>query len=206
MKFIVGTKERMTQVFDEAGIAHAATVLRVTPATVSQIRNAEKDGYEAVQIAAGDQKEHRLSKATKGHLGGAKKFIKEFRPRASHKEEMGSLEKGQVLDVSVFEAGDVISVSAVSKGKGFQGVVKRHGFHGGPGSHGDKHVLRAPGSIGATGPQRVFKGLRMAGRMGGDRITVENLTVLQVNKEENLLLVKGAVPGRTGTLVEVRSV
>lgn len=206
MKFIVGTKERMTQVFDETGVAHAATVLRVTPATISQVRNLEKDGYEAVQIAAGDQKEHRVGKAVKGHLGSAKKFVKEFRPRESHKEALAAVEKGQVLDVSVFEPGDIISVSAVSKGKGFQGVVKRHGFHGGPGSHGDKHVLRAPGSIGATGPQRVFKGMRMAGRMGGERVTVENLTVLQVNKDENMLLVKGAVPGRTGTLVEVRSV
>jgi large subunit ribosomal protein L3 len=206
MKFIVGTKERMTQVFDAEGVAHAATILRVMPATVSQVRNLEKDGYEAVQIAAGDQKEHRVSKAAKGHLGGAKKHIKEFRPRASHKEELGTLEKGQTIDVSVFEPGDIITVSAISKGKGFQGVVKRHGFRGGPGSHGDKHMLRAPGSIGATGPQRVFKGLRMAGRMGGDLVTVENLTVLQVNKEENMLLVKGAVPGRTGTLVEVRSV
>lgn len=206
MKFIVGTKERMTQIFDETGVAHAATVLRVVPATISQVRNVEKDGYEAVQIASGEQKEHRLPKAQKNHLGSAKKFVKEFRPRKSHNEELGAVEKGQTLDVSVFEPGDVISVSAVSKGKGFQGVVKRHGFKGGPGSHGDKHVLRAPGSIGATGPQRVFKGVRMAGRMGGERVTVENLTVLQVNTDENMLLVKGAVPGRTGTLVEVRSV
>ena len=206
MKFIVGTKERMTQVFDETGAAHAATVLRVMPATVSQVRNLEKDGYEAVQIASGDQKEHRVSKAARGHLGTAKKHVKEFRPRASHNEALPAFEKGQALDASVFVPGDVISVSAISKGKGFQGVVKRHGFRGGPGSHGDKHVLRAPGSIGATGPQRVFKNMRMAGRMGGERITVENLTVLQVNTEENLLLVKGAVPGRTGTLVEVRGV
>lgn len=206
MKFIVGTKERMTQIFDETGVAHAATVLRVVPATISQVRNVEKDGYEAVQIASGEQKEHRLPKAQINHLGSAKKFVKEFRPRKSHNEELGAVEKGQTLDVSVFEPGDVISVSAISKGKGFQGVVKRHGFKGGPGSHGDKHVLRAPGSIGATGPQRVFKGVRMAGRMGGERVTVENLTVLQVNTDENMLLVKGAVPGRTGTLVEVRSV
>ena len=206
MKFIVGTKEKMTQVFDADGVAHAATVLRVLPATVSMVRNQEQDGYEAVQIGSGDQKEHRVSKAERGQFGGAKKHVKEFRPRASHKEEIGGVEKGQTLDASVFEPGDVISVSAVSKGKGFQGVVKRHGFRGGPASHGNKHNLRAPGSIGATGPQRVFKGLRMAGRMGGDRVTVENLTVLQVNKEENMLLVKGAVPGRTGTLVEVRSV
>jgi len=206
MKFIVGTKERMTQIFDEQGVAHAATILRVTPAIVSQVRNPEKDGYEAVQIAAGEQKEQRLGKAIKGHLGGAKKFIKEFRPRPSKSEVLGEFVKGQELDVSVFEAGDVITVSAISKGKGFQGVVKRHNFAGGRASHGQKHSHREPGSIGIGGIQRVQKGTRMAGRMGGDRITVQNLKVLQVNKDENLLLVKGAVPGRTGTLVEVRSV
>lgn len=206
MKFIVGTKERMTQIFDENGVAHAATIVRVTPMMVSQVRTTEKDGYEAVQIAAGEQKEHRVGKAMKGHLGGAKKFIKEFRPRASKNETFPEVAKGQELDVTVFEAGDVISVSAISKGKGFQGVVKRHGFAGGRASHGQKHSLREPGSIGIGGIQRVQKGTRMAGRMGGERITVENLQVLQVNKDENLLLVKGAVPGRTGTLVEVRSV
>lgn len=208
MKFIVGTKERMTQIFDENGVAHAATILRVTPVMVSQVRTSEKDGYEAVQIAAGEQKEHRLGKALKGHLGGAKKFVKEFRPRTGKQETLAQHEKGQELDVSLFEAGDIITVSAISKGKGFQGVVKRHGFAGGRGSHGQKHSHREPGSIGGGGRAggRVAKGMRMAGRMGGERITVENLQVLQVNKSENMLLVKGAVPGRTGTLVEVRSV
>lgn len=206
MKFIVGTKERMTQVFDENGVAYAATVLRVEPATVTQVKTAEKDGYEAVQIASGSQKEHRLGKALKGHIGGAKKNVKEFRPRFGREESVSQLEKAQVLDASVFAVGDMIVVSAISKGKGFQGVVKRHGFAGGRGSHGNKHALREPGSIGATGAQRVFKGMRMAGRMGGERITVKNLKVLQVNKDENMLLIAGAIPGRKGTLVEVRSV
>lgn len=205
MKFILGTKEKMTQVFDQEGVAHAATILRVDPAVVSQVKTSEKDGYDGVQIAAGEQKEHRATKAEKGHLGGAFKHVREFRALAHKKHTTEGFEKGAKLDASVFEVGDTVAVSAISKGKGFQGVVKRHGFHGGPGSHGQKHSLRAPGSIGSTGPARVFKGTRMAGRMGGDRITVKNLKVLQVNTEENILLVSGAVPGHRGTLVEVRS-
>lgn len=199
MKFIVGTKDRMTQVFDAQGVAHPVTVLRIEPATITQVKGKDTDGYEAVQIASGTQKPHRVSKAQTGQLGGAFKHVKEFR------SETAGLEKGATLDASVFVEGDVVYVSAVSKGKGFQGVVKRHGFRGGPGSHGMKNTHRTPGSIGATGAQRVFKGLRMAGRMGGERITVKNLKVMAVNKDENLLLVSGAVPGRRGTLVEIRS-
>jgi large subunit ribosomal protein L3 len=196
----------MTQVFDADGTAHPVTVLRVTPAKVTQVRAKDKDGYEAVQLASGEQKPHRVSKAQRGHQGGAWKHVVEFRPSAGRKESMPEVAKDAMLDASVFAAGDLVLVSAISKGKGFQGVVKRHGFHGGPGSHGMKNTLRTPGSIGATGPQRVFKGLRMAGRMGGDRVTVKNLKVIAVNKEENIILVRGAVPGRRGTLVEVRSV
>ena len=206
MKFIVGTKERMTQVFTEDGEVIAATVLRVSPATVTQVKGVEKDGYDAVQIATVSQKEHRVPKAQRGLQGGAAKFVKEFRPRQNFDESTNGLETGQTLDASVFEPGDTIAVSAVSKGKGFQGVVKRHNFRGGPASHGMKHTLRTPGSIGSTGPQRVFKGTRMAGRMGTDRVTVKNLKVVQVNKDENLLVVSGAVPGRKGTLVEIRSI
>ena len=204
MKFILGTKEGMTQVFDANGVCHGATVLRVVPATVTQVKNKETDGYSAVQIASGAQKEHRVSKAQKGHLGGAFKAVREFRPRVNY-EESADLQKGAVLDASVFTPGDLIVVSAISKGKGFQGGVKRHGFRGGQATHGQKHSEREPGSIGATGTH-VLKGTRMAGRMGSDRITVKNLRVLQVNKEENLILVGGAVPGRKGTLVEVRNV
>lgn len=206
MKFILGTKERMTQVFDAQGVAHPVTILRVTPAKVTQVKTKEKDGYEAVQIASGEQKVHRVSKAERGHLGGAFKHVVEFRPRTGAQEVLPTLAKDASIDVSIFSEGDMVMVSAISKGKGFQGVVKRHGFRGGPGSHGMKNTLRTPGSIGATGPQRVFKGTRMAGRMGSDRITVKNLKVMAVNKDENILLVKGAIPGRRGTLVEVRSV
>ena len=196
----------MTQCFDENGVCHPATVLRVSPVVVAQVKSLEKDGYEAVQIAGGDQKEHRASKAVKGHFGKAVGYAKEFRAREVYGEKLADFEKGQALDASVFVPGDIVSVSAISKGKGFQGGVKRYGFAGGPASHGQKHSLREPGSIGSGGRQKVQKGTRMAGRMGADRVTVKNLTVLQVNAPENLLLVRGAVPGRKGALVEVRSV
>jgi len=206
MKIALGTKEGMTQVFDADGVCHPATILRVAPATITQIKTAETDGYTAVQVATGTQKEHRRNKAETGHAGGAFRHTKEFRTRTNFDDSVDGLEKGQTIDVSAFAAGDTVAVSAVSKGKGFQGVVKRHNFKGGPGSHGQKHSLRAPGSIGATGPARVFKGTKMAGRMGTDRVTVKNLTVLQVNPEEHVLLIRGAVPGRKGSLVEVRNV
>lgn len=206
MKFILGTKEGMTQVFDADGTCHPATILRVSPMTVTQVKMAEQDGYAAVQVAAGMQKAHRINKAEQGHLGTAFKFVKEFRPRTNRAETVENFAKGQAIDASVFAAGDTVVVSAISKGKGFQGGVKRHGFKGGPGSHGMKHSLREPGSIGATGFGRVLKGTRMAGRMGADRVTVKNLRVLQVNAAENVLLIKGAIPGRKGALVEVRNI
>lgn len=196
----------MTQVFDADGVAYPATILRVSPATITQVKTDEKDGYTAVQVASGEQKGHRVNKAEKGHAGGAFKHLKEFRPRKNYAESVDGFEKGQTIDASVFAPGDKVVVAAVSKGKGFQGVVKRHGFKGDKASHGRKHSARAPGSIGATGFGRVIKGMRMAGRMGSDRITVKNLQVLQVDSNENLLLIKGAVPGRKGTLVEVRNV
>ncbi len=204
MKFIVGTKDRMTQVFDAQGNCHPATILRVEQATVTKVKTAATDGYDAVQLATGSQKSHRIAKAQQGQFNGAA-IVREFRPKSSYGETVPSeMTVGATIDTSVFAPGDTVTVSAVSKGKGFQGVVKRHGFGGGRRSHGQKHSEREPGSIGATGFKRVIKGLRMAGRMGGDRITVKNLTVLQVNPAENLILVKGAIPGRPGTLVEVR--
>jgi large subunit ribosomal protein L3 len=205
MKFILGTKTGMTQVFNDAGICQAATVLKVTPATVSQVRTVEKDGYAAVQVASGTQKETRVAKAQKVHFGGAIAVAKEFRPRAGEEAQIAGLEKGSTISVAAFAPGDTITVSAISKGKGFQGVVKRYGFKGGRRSHGQKHSEREPGSIGGGGRAggRVIKGMRMAGRMGGDTVTVKNLTVLQINEKENLLIVAGAVPGRKGTLVEV---
>jgi large subunit ribosomal protein L3 len=204
MKFILGTKTGMTQVFTDAGVCQAATVLKVTPATVSQMKTLEKDGYVAIQLASGTKKEARVSKAQKGQLGTAA-VAKEFRPQTGTETSIAALEKGTSLSVNTFSPGDTITVTAVSKGKGFQGVVKRHGFHGGRRSHGQKHSEREPGSIGGGGRMggRVAKGMRMAGRMGGDTITVKNLTVLQVNEKEQVLVVSGAVPGRKGTLVEI---
>jgi len=206
MKFIVGTKDRMTQIFDASGVCHPATILRVEPAVIARIKTVEKDGYSAVQLASGTQKEARIPKAQQGQFAGNPKVVIEFRPKAAYNETIDGVTAGDALDASVFAPGDTVIVSAISKGKGFQGVVKRHGFAGGRRSHGQKHSEREPGSIGATGLNRVMKGMRMAGRMGGDRITVKNLIVLQVNAAENLLLIKGAIPGRKGTLVEVRGV
>lgn len=205
MKFIVGTKDRMTQIFDASGVCHPATILRVESAVVARIKTVEIDGYSAVQLASGSQKESRIAKAQKGQFNNPSVVV-EFRPKAVYSESIEGIAAGDALDASVFAPGDAVTVSAISKGKGFQGVVKRHGFAGGRRSHGQKHSEREPGSIGATGMNRVMKGMRMAGRMGGDRITVKNLVVLQVNAAENLLLIKGAIPGRRGTLVEVRGV
>lgn len=206
MKFILGTKTGMTQVFDADGTCHPATVVTVEPMTITQLKQAADDGYEAVQVATGSQKDHRLTKAERGHFKAGYQHVKEFRPRTNYEESVETFTVGQTLDASVFAPGDKVVVAATSKGKGFQGVVKRHGFKGGPASHGQKHSLREPGSIGQTGINRVLKGMRMAGRMGGDRITVKNLLVLQVNPEAHTMLIKGAIPGRNGSLVEVRNV
>lgn len=205
MKYIFGTKDAMTQVFDEGGSVCPATVLRVPKAVVSQVKTLDTDGYVAVQLASGETKETRLSKATRGARGGAYVFAREFRPQFAG-ESVEGIEKGAVFDVTAFAPGDTVQVSAISKGKGFQGVVKRHGFAGDKATHGRKHSHRSPGSIGGGGRAggRVIKGMRMAGRMGGERITVKNLKILAVNAEENLLVISGAVPGRRGTLVEVR--
>lgn len=197
----------MTQVFDEKGVCYPVTILRVNPLTVTALKSSDKDGYDAVQVAGGKQKESRLGKADLGHQGGSALYVKELRARASQNEKVEGVEVGQTIDASVFNPGDKVTVSAISKGKGFQGVVKRHDFRGDFASHGRTHSLRAPGSIGGGGRAggRVIKGKRMAGRMGSDRITVKNLSIVQVNPSENIILIKGAIPGRKGTLVEVRA-
>lgn len=211
MKFMLATKGRMTQVFDEKGVVHAATVLTAGPLTVTQMKTKEKDGYVAAQVGFGSRKEKNMSQPLKGHLKdlGTPRYLREFSlapgrsgGQASDKE----MTRGETIDVSVFTPGDVVEVSAISKGKGFQGVVKRHGFHGGPRSHGQKNKERSPGSIGGGGRAggRVVKGMRMAGRMGGDRVTIKNLKVLQVDLPSNTLLISGAIPGSPGTLVEIR--
>ncbi|MFC1801866.1 50S ribosomal protein L3 [Patescibacteria group bacterium] len=202
MKFILGKKENMTQVFDEAGIVYPVTVVQAGPVVVSQVKIDDTDGYNSVQVGFGKRNEKNLSKATKGHLKdlSVSGVLREFRV-----DNPSDYNRGDEMDVSIFDEKDMVTVSAISKGKGFQGAVKRHGFAGGPRSHGQKHSERKVGSIGSTGPQRVFKGTRMAGRMGSDRITVKNLEIVKVDKEGNKLFIKGAIPGKRGTLVEVRS-
>jgi len=209
MKFILGKKQHMMQCFQEDGKVVPTTVVSAGPLVVTQIKAPGTDGYTAVQVAYDEQKESRATKAHLGHilpakaekdgvpsLGGAFKHLREFR-------DIEEMIVGDRITVSVFAKGDMVTVSGISKGKGFQGVVKRHGFHGGPRSHGQKHSEREAGSIGATGPQRVFKGRRMPGRMGSDRITVRNLEIVGVDVENNQLLIKGAIPGRRGTLIEI---
>ena len=201
MKCMLGTKGRMTQVFDERGVVSAATLITAGPLTITQVKSIEKDGYAAVQVGFGVRKEKNINNAQKGHTKdlGNIRYMREF---------VGSEEvkRGDTVDISVFIPGDVVEVSAISKGKGFQGVVKRHGFSGGPRSHGQKNKERAPGSIGggARAGAHVAKGMRMGGRMGGDRVTVKNLRILQVDAASNTLVISGAVPGRLGTLVEIR--
>jgi len=205
MKFILAKKHHMTQSFDSEGRARAVTVLEAGPVTVTQVKNGGKDSYTAVQVGFGEQNPKRLSRPVLGHLKktGSFKNLKEF--RIKDPETLVNLKVGDRIDVSVFYPGDRIAVSAISKGRGFQGVVKRHGFKGGPRSHGQKHSEREPGSIGGGLRTRVPKGMRMAGRMGADRVTVENLQVVHIDPDKNQLLVSGAVPGRKGTLVEVVS-
>ena len=194
----------MMQCFLEDGTAVPATVISAGPLVVTQVKSPDVDGYTAVQVAYDEQKTNRATKAHLGHVlasqtekeGGAYKHLREFR-------DIEDIKEGDKITVSVFNTGDVITVSGISKSKGFQGVVKRHGFHGGPRSHGQKHSEREPGSIGGGLRNKVPKGMRMAGRMGGDRITIKNLEVIGVDTENNELIIKGAIPGRRGTLVEI---
>jgi len=198
MKFILGTKDHMTQLFDEEGNVHPVTVIKTGSMVATQIKTKLKDGYEAVQVGFGEKKAKRINKALRGQM-------KDFGNFLHLKELKGATASatGEKLE-STLAPGDKVTVSAISKSKGFQGVVKRHGFHGGPRSHGQKHSEREPGSIGAGGYQRVFKGRKMAGRTGGDRVTVKNLVVMSYDKDTNELYIRGAVPGRRGTLVEIQ--
>jgi len=204
MKFILGKKVNMTQVFDKNGNVRPATIVgEVAPLVVTQVKSKATDGYDAVQVGFGARKIKNISKAQQGHsksLGNFSTF-KEF-PGVAGK----TFAVGEKIDVSSFKEGDIVEISAISKGKGFQGVVKRHGFGGGPRSHGQKHSEREPGSIsgGTRNGGRVPKAMRMAGRMGSDRITVKNLTVLHVDAVANQIFLEGAVPGKRGTLVEIR--
>ena len=203
MKFILGKKEKMTEYFSPEGEVFPVTVISAGPVTITRIFEKTKDGYSAVQVGFGLQKEKRISQARLGQMKGEKyQTLKEFRLKST---DILEAKEGEVIDVSSFVPGDRLQVSSISKGKGFQGVVKRHGFHGGPRSHGQKHSEREPGSIGGGLRTHVPKKMRMAGRMGSDRITQKNLKVIFVDKENNIMLVKGAISGKKGTLVEIVS-
>lgn len=193
----------MTRIFSEDGIARSGTILNAGALTVTQVKSESgKDGYAAIQVGRGVRKTKNISKAVLGHTKGkGYATIREF--RGAEAAEVGS-----TIDVSVFAVGDTVRVSGLTKGKGFASVIKRHGFHGGPRTHGQKHSEHAPGSIGGSGGRaggRVAKGMRMAGRMGHERVTVENLKVLAVDAVAGELIVSGAVPGGRGTLLEVVS-
>jgi len=194
MKFILGSKLGMTQMFDKDGKVVPVTLVVAGPCVVTQIKNKEKDGYESVQVGL-----NKIIKANKIKKPLAKKpfrFLREFRTAGEYKA-------GDNIDVSVFQEGDIVKVAGVSKGKGFQGAVKRWGFHGRKATHGVKHEHRTVGSIGASFPARIIKGKKMPGRMGADRVTVKNLKIMKVDKDNNLLVIKGAVPGKLGILLEI---
>jgi large subunit ribosomal protein L3 len=208
MKFILGKKLKMTQLFGTAGQAQPVTLVEAGPCWVTQLKTADKDSYAAVQIGFGTKKDKQMKRAQAGHFKKAAaqnpqvknlKYLKEFRTEDS------GLELGKEIRADIFKEGDKVKVSGLSKGKGFAGVVKRHGFGGGPKTHGQKHSLRAPGSIGATFPERVPKGRRMAGRMGFEQTTTRGLKIVRVDADNNVLAILGAIPGRPGTLVVVQN-
>ncbi|MGO1544992.1 MAG: 50S ribosomal protein L3 [Gulosibacter sp.] len=204
-KGLLGTKLGMTQQWDSENRMIPVTVIQVSPNVVTQILNNEKNGYEAIQIAAGAIDPRKVNQPAAGHFKAAgvtpRRHLTEIRTA-----DASDYELGQELTVELFEAGQLVDVVGTSKGKGFAGTMKRHNFKGVGASHGQHKNHRKPGSIGASAtPSRVFKGTRMAGRMGGDRVTVQNLTVHGVDVERNLLLIKGAVPGAKGRLVFVRN-
>ena len=206
MAGILGRKIGMTQLFTEEGERLSATVIEAGPCWVTAVRDQERDGYRAVQLAFGEAKERRLQKARRGHLkkadAPALKHLAEFRLGA---DEGGDPKIGEQVTVAAFEKGQRVKVRGRSKGKGFQGTIRRHNFHRGPVSHGS-HNVRAPGSIGASAtPSRVLKGIRMPGHMGNQRVTQLGLEVIEVDANRNLLILRGAVPGPKGGLVEVRS-
>ncbi len=201
MKFTLAKKIQMSEVFDAEGNVIPVTVLSAGPLTVVQVKTEEKNGYAALQAGFGEKKAKNINKAELGHLKG----LGNFRYLSEFRNADGTYNPGDKIDISVFEPGEKVQVSGISKGKGFQGVVKRHGFKGGSRTHGQKHSEREPGSIGATWPQRVLRGKRMAGRMGGEMVTVKNLEVVKVEPEKNLLYIKGALPGRRGTLLKIIS-
>jgi large subunit ribosomal protein L3 len=197
MKFILGKKIKMSQIFDKEGNVIPVTIVEAGPCYVTQLKTKEKDGYEAVQIGFEKLKEKRI---TKSKQKKPFRYLKEFRDNPKN------YQLGQEINVSVFKEGDLVSVSGISKGKGFQGGVKRWGFSGRPSTHGTKHEERTLGSVGSSTPARVVKGRKMPGRTGGERITIKNLEIVKIEPEKNLLYIKGAVPGSKGSLLEIKSV
>ena len=202
MKSILGYKDGMTQIFNDQGYAVPVTVINVPQNTVTAIKTQESDGYEAVQVGVGERKKKNLTQAVSGHL--ARSGLETV---ASLREFRGSceLQVGDTLSVDLFESGDQVTISGTSKGKGFQGGVKRHNFSGGRRSHGNKHAEREIGSIGDMGIQRVMKGKKMPGRMGSDRVTIKNLEVVMVDSDHQRLLVRGSIAGKRGDLVEIKA-
>ena len=202
-KAILTTKVGMTQVFSEDGVLTPVTVLQAGPCVVTQVKSVENDGYSAVQVGFGDIREKLVNKPKKGHFAKAgvtaKRFLKEFRL-----EDAESYTLGQEIKADVFAAGDKVDATAKSKGKGFQGAIKRHGQSRGPMAHGSKYHRHAGSNGSATTPGRVFKGKHMAGHMGNEQVTVQNLEIVRVDAENNLLLVKGAVPGPKKSLVTIK--
>jgi large subunit ribosomal protein L3 len=191
----------MTQIWNSDDKVIAVTPVQAGPCTVVQIKNKDKDGYEAMQLAYGSRKEKNINKPQKGHfkkLNLSPKHVREFRT-----EEGAKFSAGDVISVATFSEGDTINVSGTSKGKGFQGVVKRHGFHGFRATHGNKDQERMPGSIGPKGPARVFKGTKMGGRMGNEKITVTNLKIVKVDTENNIIYIGGAIPGAINGLIMI---
>lgn len=212
MKFILGKKIGITRVFAEDGSMIPVTLIEAGPCAVTQVKNTEKDGYKAVQLGFGFKK--KISKPMQGHIKKAQavlgkenekdaqvQSLREFRLDKKEKE----YKEGDKIDVSIFAPGDKIEAVSISKGKGFQGVMKRHNFKGHSASHGTKHAKRQPGSIGSAFPEHVLKGKKMAGRMGGERITSKVLKVVEVDKDKNLLIIKGCIAGSHGAIVEIVS-
>jgi len=201
MKFILGKKLEMTQIFDKDGKVIPVTLIEAGPCFVTQLKTKENDGYQAVQIGFEKLKEKKVKKPLKHK---PYRYLREFKVN-EFKIEDKELKVGEKIDVSLFKEGEKVKISGESKGKGFQGVVKRWGFSGRNKTHGVKHEHRTLGSVGPSGPERVFKGKKMPGRMGGKRVTIKNLEIVKVDPDNNLIAVKGAVPGRRGTLLEIKS-
>ncbi len=200
MKCILGKKMGMTQVYLSSGVVVPVTRVQAGPCQVVQVKDGTKDNQVALQLGFGSKRDFRVKKPEAGHLKGLESvhYLRDFGV-----EKVEGIERGDIITVETFGIGDKVTVIGTSKGKGFAGVVKRHHFKGAPKSHGHKHDLRAPGSIGAGGVQRVFKGMRMAGRMGGDRVTVKNLEIIEVHADTNELFIKGAIPGGRNGLVMI---